>query len=84
MLQHLTLPAPAHTHAVVVGGGIMGADVALVLARAGCHTTVVEQGQTRRAALPAYFETGLKQLGAERSNTENVCDGVCVPAFGEH
>ena len=66
MLQHLTLPAPAHTHAVVVGGGIMGADVALVLARAGCHTTVVEQGQTRRAALPAYFETGLKQLGAER------------------
>ena len=66
MLQHLTLPAPAHTHAVVVGGGIMGADVALVLARAGCHTTVVEQGQTRRAALPAYFETALKQLGAER------------------
>lgn len=66
MLQHLTLPAPAHTHAVVVGGGIMGADVALVLARAGCHTTVVEQGETRRAALPAYFEAGLKQLGAER------------------
>jgi len=66
MLQHLGLPAPAHTHAVVVGGGIMGADVALVLARAGCHTIVVEQGEPRRAALPAYFDTGLKQLGAER------------------
>ena len=66
MLQHLTLPAPAHTHAVVVGGGIMGADVALVLARAGCHTTVVEQRETRRAALPAYFAKGLKQMGAER------------------
>ncbi|MCD0506094.1 NAD-binding protein, partial [Bordetella petrii] len=41
-----TLPAalanPAATHAVVVGGGTMGADVAVVLARARCHTTVVE------------------------------------------
>ncbi|MDP2008090.1 MAG: 3-hydroxyacyl-CoA dehydrogenase NAD-binding domain-containing protein [Rubrivivax sp.] len=61
-----TLPAPAHTHALVVGGGIMGADVALVLARAGCHTVVVEPGAARRAALPAYFEAGLAQQGAER------------------
>ena len=59
-----TLPAPAQTHAVVVGGGIMGADVALVLGRAGCHTVVVESNAERRAALPAYFESGLKQLGA--------------------
>ena len=64
--HHLALPAPARAHAVVVGGGIMGADVALVLARAGCHTTVVEQGDVRRAALPAYFEAGLRQQGAER------------------
>jgi len=61
-----TLPAPARTHALVVGGGIMGADVVLVLARAGCHTVVVEPGAARRAALPAYFEAGLKQQGAER------------------
>ena len=66
MAQNISLPAPAHAHAVVVGGGIMGADVALVLARAGCHTTVIEQGEARRAALPAYFEAGLTQQGAER------------------
>ncbi len=66
MSHHFSLPAPAKTHAVVVGGGIMGADVALVLARAGCHTTVVEQGAARRAALPAHFEAGLKQQDAER------------------
>ncbi len=69
-----TLPAPARTHAIVVGGGIMGADVALVLARAGCHTVVVESGPARRAALPAYFEQGLRQQGAERwaSRTRSV------------
>ena len=66
MPLNFTLPAPSRAHAVVVGGGIMGADVALVLARAGCHTTVVEQGAARRAALPACFEAGLKQQGAER------------------
>jgi 3-hydroxybutyryl-CoA dehydrogenase len=66
MSSNPTLPAPAHTHAVVVGGGIMGADVALVLARAGCHTTVIEPGEARRAALPAYFDAGLQAQGAAR------------------
>jgi 3-hydroxybutyryl-CoA dehydrogenase len=60
------LPAPAQAHVVVVGGGIMGADVALVFARAGCHTVVVEPGAERRAALPAYFDSGLQQQGAQR------------------
>lgn len=60
-----TLPAPARTHAIVVGGGIMGADVAMVLARAGCRTTVIEPGATRRAALPAYWAQGLAQMGAQ-------------------
>ena len=66
MPEQFSLPAPAQGRALVVGGGIMGADVALVLARAGCHTTVVEQGAARRAALPAYFEAGLAQQGAQR------------------
>ncbi len=40
------------THAVVVGGGTMGADVAIVLARGGLHVTVVERSadQSGRAA----------------------------------
>ena len=61
-----TLPAPAHAHALVVGGGIMGADVALVLARAGCRTTVVEANLVRQQALPACLAQGLRELGAER------------------
>ncbi len=61
-----SLPAPASAHALVVGGGIMGADVALVLARAGCSTLVVESTAARRAALPAYFDSGLREQGAAR------------------
>ena len=46
-----TLPAqPRGLHAVVVGGGTMGADVATVLARGGCRVSVVEpQAPTRQA-----------------------------------
>lgn len=49
--------------AVVVGGGTMGADIALTLARAGCPTHLVEPDAARRARLPAYFEKGLAELG---------------------
>src|SRR5690606_21557611 len=64
----LTAPAhfyrPSRSHAVVVGGGTMGADVAVVLCRAGCHTTVVESNSDRRNELPTRVKTGLEQLGA--------------------
>lgn len=60
------LPAPVNTRVLVVGGGIMGADVALVFARAGCRTVVVEPGPERRAALPAHVDAGLQQQGAQR------------------
>lgn len=55
---------PSRSHAVVVGGGTMGADVAVVLCRAGCRTTVVESDAQRRAALPDRVGAGLNQLGA--------------------
>ena len=60
------LPKPANACALVVGGGTMGADVALVLARAGCRTVVLEPGPARREALAACFDAGLAQLGASR------------------
>ena len=59
------LPKPARAHALVVGGGTMGADVALVLARAGCHTVVLELSDVRRQSLDAYFENGLRTLNIE-------------------
>ncbi|KDC45026.1 NAD-binding protein, partial [Bordetella bronchiseptica] len=46
------LGRPGASHAVVIGGGTMGADVAVVLARALCRTTVVEPDAARAAALP--------------------------------
>ncbi|MDD5335852.1 MAG: 3-hydroxyacyl-CoA dehydrogenase NAD-binding domain-containing protein [Rhodoferax sp.] len=58
------LPKPSQASALVVGGGTMGADVALVLARAGCHTVVLEPATARRQALDAYFTNGLRTLGA--------------------
>jgi len=68
------LPAqPRDTHAVVVGAGTMGADVAIVLARGGCRVTVVEPGADKRAALQAHVLAGLNELAlghrAERVQT---------------
>ena len=59
------LPRPSLACALVVGGGTMGADVALVLARAGCRTVVLEPGETRRKALDTHFTRGLQALGYE-------------------
>jgi 3-hydroxybutyryl-CoA dehydrogenase len=45
------LPSPSQCHAVVPGGGTMGADVAVVLARAQCRVTVVERDAARHAGI---------------------------------
>ena len=57
------LENPATSTALVVGGGTMGADVAMVLARAGCKTIVMESSETRGKQLPAYFVRGMTDLG---------------------
>ena len=57
------LETPASATALVVGGGTMGADVALVLARAGCRTIVMETSEARRQLLPEYFARGMSDLG---------------------
>lgn len=57
------LPAqPRDTHAVVVGAGTMGADVAIVLARGGCRVTVVDPAADKRAALSGHVRAGLAEL----------------------
>ena len=55
---------PSRSHAVVVGGGTMGADVAVVLCRGGCKTTIVESNSERAAKVPELVRNGLTQLGA--------------------
>lgn len=60
---------PRNTHAVIVGAGTMGADVAVVLARGGCsQVTVVDTRAEQRAQLAARVCSGLEPLGmAERA-----------------
>ena len=65
IMENLILPKPAQALALVAGGGTMGADVAIVLARAGCRAIVLEPGATRRQALDTYFGNTLGKLGLE-------------------
>ena len=59
-----TLPAqPRGLHAVVVGGGTMGADVATVLARGGCRVSVIEPQASTRQALAGRVQHALHALG---------------------
>ena len=78
-----TLPPPSSACALIAGGGTMGADVALVLARAGCRTLVLEPGEARHQALDAYLTTGLQNLGAahrrERISTHASMDDIDWP-----
>ena len=47
----------------VIGGGTMGADIALTLARAGCPTHLVETFANVRQSLPGRLAAGLAMLG---------------------
>ena len=59
---------PSQARTVVVGGGTMGMDVAIVLARGGCQVTVVEPDAAKRHALGAHVRHNLALLGmAHRS-----------------
>lgn len=49
--------------AVIVGGGTMGADVAIVFARGGWTVVVVEPGAERRQGLPAHWARELEKTG---------------------
>lgn len=60
------LSRPGAAHAVVVGGGTMGADVAVVLTRALCRTTVVEPDAGRAGALPGRVRGNLAAIGREQ------------------
>ena len=78
------LDAPSRSAALVVGGGTMGADVALVLARAGCKTIVLESADARRALLPVYFAGGMTALGyPNRLGKLSACASLDAVAWNE-
>ena len=62
----MALKEPRNTHAVVIGGGTMGVDVAVVLARGGCRVTVVEPSAARHEALQEQVAGNLEALGLGR------------------
>jgi 3-hydroxybutyryl-CoA dehydrogenase len=51
-------------HAVVIGGGIMGGDIATVFATHGWTVHVMSPSAKTREALPARITAGLAKLGA--------------------
>ena len=65
---------PRDCHAVVIGAGTMGADVAIVLARAGCRVTVTDPDAPKREALAAHVLAGLNdlELGARAAGVQSV------------
>ena len=79
--EHPLLPSPRGAHAVVVGGGTMGADVAIVLARGGCRVTVVEPQAAQCEALHQRVLAGLTDLGLGH-RAPNVSTAASVQAVG--
>ncbi len=78
------LEKPSVSTALVVGGGTMGADVALVLARAGCKTVVMESVEARRNLLPDYFARGMADLGySNRVNKLSACASLDEVSWNE-
>jgi len=60
------------SHVVVIGGGIMGGDIAIIFAANGWNVHVMSPSASTRAALPGRIEAGLKKLGADAAQARNV------------
>lgn len=64
--------AQAAGEAVIIGGGIMGGDIATIFAAGGWKVHVMSPSPKTRAALPARTEAGLAKLGATPAAAQNV------------
>ncbi len=56
------------SHAAIIGGGIMGGDIAIIFAASGWNVHLMSPSQKTRDALPARIAAGLTQLGAPEAN----------------
>jgi len=56
----------------VIGGGIMGGDIASIFAAGGWQVHIMSPSQTTRDALPARLESAVKKLGADVSTAKAV------------
>lgn len=84
LLDPMLPAAPRGVHAVVVGGGTMGADVAVVLARGGCRVTVTEPQASQRQALAQRVQLALADLDlAHRAALVQAVPGLADVAWPE-
>ncbi len=65
----MSVSAPA---AAIIGGGIMGADIAVIFASGGWSTHVVEPSERAREALPARLTTNLARMERPPQAVERV------------
>lgn len=70
----------AQQQAVIIGGGIMGGDIAIIFAAAGWKVHVMSPSQKTRDALGPRIVAGLEKLGAPASHAQNV---ATYPALGD-
>ncbi|HXD52516.1 MAG TPA: 3-hydroxyacyl-CoA dehydrogenase NAD-binding domain-containing protein, partial [Burkholderiales bacterium] len=52
---------------VIIGGGIMGGDIAIIFAAGNWNVHVMSPSEKTRSSLPARIKTGLKKLDAPES-----------------
>src|SRR5688500_13811539 len=64
--------AQEQSHVVIIGGGIMGGDIASVYAAGGWKVHVVSPSQKTRDALGPRVQAGLQKLGADAAYAKNV------------
>ncbi len=60
------------SHVAIIGGGIMGGDIAIIFAAGGWNVHVMSPSQKTRDALPARVAAGLKKLGAPQASAASV------------
>jgi 3-hydroxybutyryl-CoA dehydrogenase len=60
------------SHVAIIGGGIMGGDIAIMFAAGGWKVHVMSPSEKTRDALPSRIATGLKKLAAPQAMKANV------------
>lgn len=60
------------SHVAIIGGGIMGGDIAIIFAAGGWNVHVMSPSRKTRDALPPRITAGVKKLGAPEANARLV------------
>ena len=67
--------------AAIIGGGIMGGDIAIIFAAGGWKVHVMSPSQKTRDALPGRATAGLRKLGAAEANAGNITTYAALDAL---